>query len=273
MAALGTAPAFAAVPPILVITDASVNEGNAGQTSLVFTVSLQGPADQPVSAEFALPTPLTGTGFNPATRGAFCTAGTDFAITQPIPVNFAAGASPAPVTISVPVCGDTAAEPDEQMFVNLTHVSNAQCLEGTCNGVGTIRDDDGAPRVTMASASAREPLSGTAKMTFTVTLAHTSSSEVSVNYATQDVTARSTNASLGNQPVTCPFVDYFSKSGVLKISPGSPSGTIEVTICSDKSNEGSETFTLHLTNPVNGTLGSPSATGTILNFSLPALGG
>jgi hypothetical protein len=58
---------------------------------------------------------------------------------------------------------------------------------------------------------------------------------------------------------------------VLTILPGIPSGTIDVTICGDKFNEASETFTIHLTNPVNGTLNTSGATGTITNFALPTL--
>ena len=46
------------------------------------------------------------------------------------------------------VCGDTVIEPDKQIFVFFSNVAGADCsLEGTCNAVATIVNDDGPPGI------------------------------------------------------------------------------------------------------------------------------
>ena len=81
---------------------------------------------------------------------------------------------------------------------------------------------------------------------------------MTVDYATSDGTATAGS-------------DYTSASGTLTIDAGSSSGSIEVSVIDDEHNEGSETFTLTLSNPSSGNLTDSSATGTITNHdALPA---
>ena len=81
---------------------------------------------------------------------------------------------------------------------------------------------------------------------------------MTVDYATSDGTATAGS-------------DYTSASGTLTIDAGSSSGSIEVSVIDDEHNEGSETFTLTLSNPSSGNLADSSATGTITNHdALPA---
>lgn len=88
--------------------------------------------------------------------------------------------------------------------------------------------------------------------TINVSLSQASSQSVSLNYSTSDGTAASGS-------------DYSFVAGVLTIPAGSTSGTITVPITADTIYEGSETFNLNLTSPVNATLANATAIITILD--------
>ena len=95
-------------------------------------------------------------------------------------------------------------------------------------------------------------------LAFQVALTRAASSALTVDYATSDGTATA-------------GADYTSTSGMLTIGAGSSSGTVEVPVIDDEHNEGSETFTLTLSNASSGTLTDATATGTITNHdALPA---
>ena len=97
-----------------------------------------------------------------------------------------------------------------------------------------------------------------AVLVFAVALTRAAGSALTVDYATSDGTATAGS-------------DYTSASGTLTIGAGSSSGSIEVSVIDDEHNEGSETFTLTLSNPSSGSLTDSSATGTITNHdALPA---
>jgi hypothetical protein len=87
---------------------------------------------------------------------------------------------------------------------------------------------------------------------FTVTLSAPSSQQVVVNYVTANGTA------LGNG------VDYQSVSGTLVFAPGTTTKVVTVPIVKDTHPDGSETFSLDLSAPVNAILGRAQATGTIV---------
>ena len=89
-------------------------------------------------------------------------------------------------------------------------------------------------------------------LAFQVALTRAASSALTIDYSTSDGTATA-------------GADYTSTSGTLTIGAGSSSGTVEVSVIDDEHNEGSETFTLTLSNASSGTLTDGSATGTITN--------
>jgi hypothetical protein len=236
--------ALAQTQPILIIGDASVFEGNAGQTALSLPVSLTGPTNVPVTGQLSA-VPLTGAGFSAATAGAACAAGVDFIGLSNVPFAIPAGATTA--TINVAICGDAAIEPNQHIFVALTPVSGAQCLEGTCTAVGTIRNDDGPPSVTINNISLSELLSGTRTASFTASLSHPSQSDTSVSFATRNGTARGAAS-------CAPFItggrpDYVARTGTLTIPAGTLSGSIGITICGDSITESDETFFVDLSGP------------------------
>ncbi|HEX8128781.1 MAG TPA: FG-GAP-like repeat-containing protein [Pyrinomonadaceae bacterium] len=114
----------------LSVSDVSQAEGNAGQATFSFTVSLDSPA------------PAGGVTFDIATADGTATdADNDY---EPRGVT---GASiPAGQTtymFDVLVNGDTVLEPNETFFVNIMNVTNATVADG--QGTGTILNDDGAP--------------------------------------------------------------------------------------------------------------------------------
>lgn len=135
----GTAPivdigAYERQPPVtlptLSINDVSVNEGDSGTTDAVFTISLSAPA------------PLGGTAFDIATTdGTATTADNDYVAQSLTAVLIPAGQSS--TTFTVQVNGDTAVEPDETFFVNVTNIVNA--VAGDAQGLGTIVNDDADP--------------------------------------------------------------------------------------------------------------------------------
>ena len=92
---------------------------------------------------------------------------------------------------------------------------------------------------------------GDGTVTFTVSLSAASADEVQVGYATADVTA------------TAPD-DYANVTGGTLIIPaGDTSGEVVITIVDDNQPEGSQTFVLNLSDPVNAIIADASATATI----------
>jgi hypothetical protein len=112
------------------------------------------------------------------------------------------------------------------------------------------------PTVSVANVSQAEGSAGSQPANFTVSLAKASALRVSVAYATADGTATAGS-------------DYTATSGTLVFAPGQTSKTVAVPILGDTAYESDETFTLTLSNPVNATLGTATATGTIANDDVP----
>ena len=106
--------------------------------------------------------------------------------------------------------------------------------------------------VSVADASAQE---SSGSIAFTVTLSAASGESVSVDWATSDGTAVA-------------GTDYTAASGGLTFAPGETSKAVTVTILDDAHDEGTETFTLTLSNPRpvgRATLADATATGSISN--------
>ncbi len=87
---------------------------------------------------------------------------------------------------------------------------------------------------------------------FAVTLASPTPVRVSVGYATANGTATAGS-------------DYTQTAGTLVFAPGQTSKSVVVPTLGDETFEADETFTLTLSNPVNATIGTATATGTITN--------
>ena len=112
------------------------------------------------------------------------------------------------------------------------------------------------PTVSIANASVAEGNSGSADLSFTVSLSKASDKTVTVNYATGNGTATAGQ-------------DYTAKSGTVTFAPGVVSQQVKVAVTGDAAVESDETLTVALSAPTNATLATASATGTIVNDDTP----
>ncbi|MBV9924143.1 MAG: DUF4214 domain-containing protein [Acidobacteria bacterium] len=230
--------------PTLAINDVMVDEGNTGTspaTPATFTVTLTGASAQTITVNYAT-APDTG-GVNPAT------AGSDYTATNGT-VTFNPGET-GTKSVTVSVVGDTTDEPNETFLVSLSSESNATVTRRT--GVGTIRDDDGQPALSINDVTVTEGNAGTTTATFTVSLLPASGQAVSVNYATADGTATTANN------------DYASKSGTLNFAVGETTKTVTVNVNGDTTPEPHETFFVNLSNATNADIADGQGQGTINN--------
>ena len=91
-----------------------------------------------------------------------------------------------------------------------------------------------------------------AVLAFRVSLDRTRHAAVTVDYATADGVAKAGS-------------DYTAASGTLVFAVGETERTVEVAVLDDSEDEGSETMTLRLSNPVGARIADGEATGTIEN--------
>ena len=231
--------------PTLSIDSPTVNEGDSGSTSMVFTVTLSAAYSQAVTVGYA----DAGTGT--------ATSGTDYTAVTAGTLTFAAGTTSQTITVSV--TGDTASEPDETVAISLSNPTNATV--STATATGTIADND---TLSISSPSVDEGDSGSTDLVFTVSLNGSKTSAVTVNYA--DAGTGTATSGTDYDAVT---------AGTLTIAAGTTSQTFTVSVTGDITVEPDETVVIELSNPSSGATLSTTAssgTGTIRNDdTLPVL--
>ena len=220
--------------PTLSINDVSVTEGNSGTTNAVFTVSLSAASGLPASVSYA-------------TTSGTATAGSDYAAASG---NLAFAAGETTKTVTVAVMGDAVYEADETLAVNLSGASGATIADA--QGVGTIRNDDAMPTLSVSDVTLTEGNSGTTNAVFTVSISAASSLAVTVNYATANGTATAGS-------------DYTARTGSLTFAAGVTNRTISVPVTGDVRDEADETFVVNLSSPVNATIADGQGLGTIID--------
>ena len=211
--------------PTLSIDDVAIAEGNAGTTTLGFTVTLSAVSGQTVTVGYA------------TADGTATTADGDYLAASGT-LTFAAGVTTQPV--SVTVNGDVTNEANETLVVNLSGPVNATISDG--QGIGTITNDDAVPTLSIDDVAIAEGNAGTTTLGFTVTLSAVSGQTVTVGYATADGTATTADG------------DYVAASGTLTFAPGVTTQPVSVTVNGDMKNEANETLVVNLTGPVNATI-------------------
>jgi len=228
--------------PSVTINNAAQTEGNSGTATLRFTVTLSAAASSPVTVIYA-------------TANGTATAGSDYTAKSGT-VTFAPGQTAQ--TIDVTILGDTIVEPNETFLVRLTSASGATIA--TSQAIGTIVNDDISqptlPTLTIAGASIAEGNSGTRNLVFTVSMSKSSTSAVTVRYATANGTATAGS-------------DYNAASGTITFAPGTTTRTITVSVLGDTAVEANETFSVALSSPSGATIATGTASGTILNDDQP----
>ena len=220
--------------PMLEIDDVTVSE-DGGPAE--FTVVLSTTSAQDVTVDYA-------------TSDVTALAGSDYTETSGT-LTIDAGETTG--TITVEVLDDGVVEGEDETFtVKLSGPSGATIADD--EGVGTITDDDavepppGQPTLEIDDVTVSED-GGPAE--FTVVLSTTSAQDVTVDYATSDVTALAGS-------------DYTETSGTLTIDAGETTGTITVEVLDDGVVEGEdETFTVKLSGPSGATIADDEGVGTI----------
>lgn len=110
---------------------------------------------------------------------------------------------------------------------------------------------ESAPSLTVDDVTFDEGDAGTTTFTFTVDLAPTAQSTVTVEFATVDGAATTADG------------DYQAATGTLTFAPGEAQKTIEVTVFGDTLEEPDEQFSVQLTNPSEAILGDGVGLGSI----------
>ncbi|HEX8176984.1 MAG TPA: Ig-like domain-containing protein [Pyrinomonadaceae bacterium] len=149
----------------------------------------------------------------------------------------------------------------------VTQVSNQGTVSGS-NFTSVQTDDPAAggssdptvtpvltpPDITVKDASVAEPSTGSGPAAFAVTLSHSFTKPVTVNFAT---------AAGGANPATAGS-DYTTTSGTLTFNPGQTVQTISVPVLADADgSETAENFLVNLSGATNGVITDGQATGTI----------
>ncbi len=232
----------AAALRVIDIHDASIIEGDVGTQEMVFTLTLSESVEFDVSVNYT-------------TQNQTATTANGDYVPENGVANFAAGDTEA--TLSITINGDTTIEPDETFLVNLT---GAACSnQGGCtppeigdgHGTGTIVDDDTPPSISVSDVSVAESET-TVQAIFRISLSHVWDQNVTVDFATADGSAEAGS-------------DYLSASGVATIPLGALMTTVAVDVLADDEDEDNETFTLNISNPVNGTILDAQGVATILD--------
>ena len=220
--------------PVIALTihDTAANEAEPTAT---FAVSVSEASRSDIVVEYV-------------THEGAATAGRDYVASSGT-LTIPAGALSGQITIPI-IDDDDFDEGIESFSVELRNPVRAVLADA--QGVGVIQEND-LVDMTIADTAAEE---GDGMMTFTVRLSQASRSEVSVDYSTQDGTARAGS-------------EYSATCGTLTIPAGDSSGTIVVDMLDDQFDEQEKTFTVDLSNPVNAALADPQAVGTIRDDDAP----
>jgi hypothetical protein len=229
------------------ISDASVVEGNAGQKVMTFTVSLSQPMPGPVRYWFqtceagGLPEAAAGEDFQYANSGG--------------PHTIPAGQTSA--TETVVIFGDTLGEGDEYLGACMTTGGwDAETLDG--QGIGTIVEDDPVPTLSVADVAVGEGDSGTKQMTFTARLSAPNNLPVTFHWSVAN----------GSATVGSDFDEPFEPFGY--IPAGQVAGTFSVAIRGDTVEEGTESFTVNLSDVRAASAPDLQVLGTIVDNDGPA---
>ncbi|UTG92986.1 Calx-beta domain-containing protein [Geobacter sulfurreducens] len=160
--------------------------------------------------------------------------------------------------ISFTVSGDTVVEQDEEFTVT---ISNAQLTDATPQLIqdatvgGIIRNDDQSFSVSAANASVTEGSAGTTQIAYTITRTGDLSDSVTIDYAVTGAGGAATSDVQGGVLPT----------GTLTFAAGETSKSVTFDVIADTLAEGNETFTLTLTNPSAGIIGTASDSTVVVN--------
>jgi hypothetical protein len=215
--------------PTLSVRDAIVGEGDSGDTTASFEFALSNPAADQIAVNYT-------------TVDSSATAPADYASASGT-ITFEPGEILK--TMGVAVHGDSLTEGDETFAVELSGASGATVSDG--QAVGIIVDDENAPAVSIGDVTVVEGDAGTTEAALLLTLSHSSSDSVTVNYATADASA------------TAPS-DYQESVGTVTFDPMTTTRGLTVPVQGDLVDEPNKTFFVTLSSPVNAVLADAQGT-------------
>lgn len=227
----------------LTIHPAQVVEGNSGTKYMTFTVTRSGNTSSYVSAGYST-SAETAREYSDYYRA----SGT---------LSFSSGVVSR--TFSVRIIGDTTLEQNETFLGRISAGANSVAVVGSAKGV-IVNDDSPAPPpppyvapvLGISGGSVIEGDSGSKFLPFTITRTGNTSRTTQVNYYTSNGSAY-----YGS--------DYERTIGTATFYGSQTSTTVNVRVYGDTRVESNETVTMRLNAPVNGTIGTSSATGTIVD--------
>jgi hypothetical protein len=158
--------------PTISVANASVTEGNAGDTTLSFGVTLSVASASTVTVHYT-----TADGSATVANGDYDAASDT--------LTFDPGETTQ--TVDVTVHGDTTYETNETLTLDLSNANGATIADDS--GTGTITNDDAAPTFTIGDVNVAEGATGITSLTFTVTKSGATQLDSSVHYATGGGTA------------------------------------------------------------------------------------
>jgi hypothetical protein len=228
---------FSPPPPSVRTSDMTVTETDAGTWTVGFNLTLSYASSVDVTVHYA-------------TADITAVAGSDYVAasgTVTIPAGQTIRA------LAVLIKGDVLLEPTETFAVNLSAPTNATIGDG--QAIGTILDNDVAPRISISDVTKAEGKKGkTTTFTFTVTLSAAYDQPVTMSFRTVNGTATTGDS------------DYIAKTGTLTFLPGERTKTITIEVKGDSKKESNETFYLDLYGLSSNALFTKTrGLGTILN--------
>ena len=209
----------------LLVGDAKIVEGDAGQTEAVFEVRLSQAAEETITLSYT-------------TSDATAEAGSDYEAATGT-VTFLPGETVK--SVAVAVNGDTAAEASEQFYLVVTPTDAIANGTSDAAGVATILDDDAGdgtlPVLSVSSAEIVESDNTYNTLQFVVTLSEASDTAVTIDYQTIGDTATE-------------GVDFTSATGTFTIAAGDTSAILTISTFGYSEVETDESLILELTNAV-----------------------
>ncbi len=159
------------------------------------------------------------------------------------------------VPVVVPIVGDASDEPDETVIITIDEAQGDSIAGGSATDTGSIADDDGPPALTLQDGTGVEGTGAPGRIELPVAVSVPSGKPITVPYTVTAGTAGGDDIDLS--------------AGSVDIAPGAASGVIPVPTVGDALDEADETFTVALGTPVDATLATGTATGTVLNDDTP----
>jgi len=221
-------------PPTISVGSAKVVEGNSGTRGMRFNITLSKPSTRSISVNY---TTADGTAL----------AGSDYVARSGV-ATIPAGSLGRTITVSVR--GDKILEPSEKLKFVISSPLGANL--GTNAGAGTILNDDASSgvQISVGDASVKEGDQGDRTVTVAITLSAARNNVTTVDWASADGTASSSS-------------DFDAATGTATFPALTTTAYVTFVLHPDTTVEGTEAFTVGLTNPSGAVINRATGTVTI----------